>query len=38
MDCCRDSGDCAGGKCDEILTASGEKREYELLSWIKENS
>lgn len=36
MDCCRDNG-CVSGHCDEILTASGEKRGYDLLAHIKEN-
>jgi len=35
MDCCRDSGKCHDGSCDEILTASGEKRGAELLAHIK---
>jgi hypothetical protein len=36
MDCCRDTG-CTDATCSQILTNSGEKRGYELLSWIKEN-
>ena len=37
MDCCRDSESCPSGHCHEILTASGEKRYDELVSWIQEN-
>ena len=36
MDCCRDNV-CPDNSCHTILTNSGEKRGYELLSWIKEN-
>jgi hypothetical protein len=37
MDCCRDSGNCADGSCDQILAASGEKRSTELVQYIKES-
>lgn len=38
MDCCRDSGGCVDGSCHQLLTASEEKRGYELVAWLKENA
>jgi uncharacterized protein YuzB (UPF0349 family) len=37
MDCCRDSGSCADGSCNLVLTASGEKRSTALIEYIEEN-